>query len=192
MSVFLPERVYHGTTDKYLPELLKNLIDPTKWRTNRDFGKGFYTTIDLTQAKDWAEKALSKSIDRVYPVVLQMRFNSYSAIKHRIYLGPSLEWAEYVLKNRIDNVSDDEIMVVTGPLADNDTGEIVKQYLQSEGNGIQWFYNQITHDEQENRLSGLQLGNQIAFIDPDAARSILELDGYWIYEDKTKGWVFRE
>ena len=56
-NVIFPEFLYHGTTTHFLDLLVvskKPLINSKYWKTERDFGKGFYTTFDLPQAKSWA------------------------------------------------------------------------------------------------------------------------------------------
>ena len=44
---------YHGTIKK-AGEAIQQTIDLSKARANTDFGKGFYLTDNLEQAKQWA------------------------------------------------------------------------------------------------------------------------------------------
>jgi hypothetical protein len=49
--------VFHGTTLKSANAMLTpGAIDPGKGRPRLDFGKGFYVTTNLRQAKNWANK----------------------------------------------------------------------------------------------------------------------------------------
>lgn len=46
--------LYHGTDDKSAREIIAHGIDLSLCSPLTDFGRGFYTTTNLEQAKNWA------------------------------------------------------------------------------------------------------------------------------------------
>jgi Protein of unknown function (DUF3990) len=58
--------VYHGCDDASARDILANGIDLTKGKPLTDFGKGFYTTTNLHQAKNWANTRIRR-LTRIYP-----------------------------------------------------------------------------------------------------------------------------
>jgi hypothetical protein len=46
--------LYHGTDKTSALNIIGNKVDISNARANTDFGKGFYTTTNLNQAKVWA------------------------------------------------------------------------------------------------------------------------------------------
>jgi hypothetical protein len=196
MKIEFPEWLYHGTTWNHIASFKSMLVN---WgilsrSPKRDFGKGFYTTIDLDQAKEWAIKRGKDYFET--PCVLLIKVNSQqlkevqNEFNHHVFLGPSMDWAKYILEHRIltTEISDpceEHYGLVTGPMADNDTGDIIKRYQKGDKN-LEWFYNRIMIDRRGEPLSGLALGNQIVFCSP-AAGSILELEGALRFSEE--GWV---
>lgn len=73
----LPDVLYHGTTmaailnpDGFKQKLINEQFMKTPRSENRDFGTGFYTTVDFRQASQWARKGLVsawRSGAREYP-----------------------------------------------------------------------------------------------------------------------------
>lgn len=192
MHIIFPTWVYHGTTIDTLESFKEQLINPKYWVTTvgfrKDFGDGFYTTIDQKQAKIWAEKRAKANFSE--PCVLKIKCDSSKykdLIKHHVFLGASEDWAKYILDHRIQACDHDPCIVagqehsdvITGPMADGDTGRIVEQFL-TRNFSFEWFYGNIIVNKEGTPLSGLELGNQIAFCNPDVAESILTLEGAWL------------
>jgi Protein of unknown function (DUF3990) len=189
-QLVLPEWVYHGTTSDAVAGFVKNgLIDTRYWKPKRDFGAGFYTTIDLEQAKEWAEKMARRFGEE--PIVLQIRCATTvtrEEASHLVFVGAGNEWAEYILDHRtIDQTESDpceakggqHLDLIIGPLADNDTGHVIKMFQESGDKNIQWFKEQITRNQDGQALQGFALGNQVVFCNPDVANELLKLDGIW-------------
>lgn len=198
MVVTFPQWLYHGTTANFLQSFKRQLIDKQYWKPGKDFGPGFYTTIDLPQAQEWAIKQSEDSFGLYDPCVLQMGVNleavKQMTLQHEIFLGPSREWAEYILDHRTmkeedpcvskkDRQLNQHCHVITGPMADGDTGDIVDD-LQKNGYDVDWFYNEIMLSKKKEKKYGLALGNQISFHDEDSAKAIIQLDGAWLYEEE--------
>jgi hypothetical protein len=60
--------VYHGCVKIY------NKIDLTTFRTNTDFGQGFYTTVLFDQAAKWAYKLHNRNLNILTPFVYTFNF----------------------------------------------------------------------------------------------------------------------
>src|SRR5260370_40727606 len=46
--------LYHGTIDRYVSSIVNDGVDISLGRARTDFGKAFYTTTLLRQARSWA------------------------------------------------------------------------------------------------------------------------------------------
>ena len=62
--------VYHGTFDGNGQNIV-NSVNVSMGRSRTDFGKGFYTTTDLPQARSWAYRLCRNQPGRM-PVVVQL------------------------------------------------------------------------------------------------------------------------
>lgn len=120
--------LYHGSN----VEIHK--IDLTKSARGKDFGKGFYLSEDKKQAE---EMAVFKSLQmNGIPIVnafeLDERALSDNLLKIKIFKEYSLEWAEFVFKNR-SNRSDTPIHdydIVYGPIADDKVGVQIRNFME--------------------------------------------------------------
>ncbi|WP_139491685.1 DUF3990 domain-containing protein [Brevibacillus dissolubilis] len=207
--IIFPEWVYHGTvtsTCDSFKRLLINQENPSFWPVDKDFGRGFYTTIDVEQAKRWAMKRADEQDDDALVLKINCRHVNITPdinIRHLVFLGPSLEWSTFILYNRTNSaqkrhqVSDVSFPgtsvhadVITGPMADNDVGAILNRFPKDQI-PLHWFYDEITKSKAGLQLVGLDLGNQIVFSNLDMAQQILYLDGAykfergkWVYYDR--------
>ncbi|WP_178076128.1 DUF3990 domain-containing protein [Paenibacillus oralis] len=204
-SLRLPDVVYHGTTVAAIPGLKQKLInfEFLKESRLRDFGTGFYTTLDLNQAMKWHFGKLAKKIKRgmeirkeEIPVVAKIRINPDrydDDITVLDFRGEGMDWIKFLLSHRLDssihqcNCMDDfghpHPQIVCGSMADNDTGAVLYEFMitgRSKNNpdDVRWFADNITRDENGKRLLGLELGDQITFFD-ERLNNILTLDGYY-------------
>lgn len=108
--------VYHGTK-------VKNLI-PTygKGRVENDYGQGFYTSEDLTLAKEWAWSPFTKGdVGYVYKYILDLTDLNVLHFKER----DTLSWVAELLVNRRLNIGEHEEV-----LKDN-IDMIIKKYRVS-------------------------------------------------------------
>ncbi|MBW7473123.1 DUF3990 domain-containing protein [Paenibacillus oenotherae] len=195
MDIITPQRLYHGTTDNLLPSFQTKLLNSQYWRPGRDFGEGFYTTISAGQARKWAYKAMRGSLQgAVRACVLEIELHAIPDPCHPlIFLSDSLAWAEFIMLHRLverkgTDPCDRHPDIIIGPMADSDTGKIIKEALQL-NKDAHWFYEQITRTMRGRRLDSLLLGNQVVF-SSESWESSLKLVGYniymggrWIYHD---------
>jgi len=109
-------------------------IDLTKSARGKDFGQGFYLSENEKQAE---EMAVFKSLQtNSSPVVNAFELDectlSDNSLKIKIFKEYSLEWAEFVFKNR-SNRSDTPIHdydIVYGPIADDKVGVQIRNFME--------------------------------------------------------------
>ncbi len=194
-----PEYVYHGTPSRSLSGFGINLIDINYWKMNKDFGRGFYTTIDLAQAQEWALKRAEQDPNE-QACVLQIRCDlSYdlTRVRQHIFLGESRQWSDYILIHRLsepdektdpcNNEGWEHFDVVIGPMADNNTGGLIDKY-KANFHDRDWFYQNIRMSANGDARQGLGLGNQIVYCDETLAQKFLHLHSYWVYDENKEEW----
>lgn len=120
-----------------------------------DFGKGFYTTTDIEQAKKWAtiKKKRSGNTDDVHRYVNVFEYEEDSNLSILNFEEATEEWLKFVYKNRQSDGLLHPYDIVKGPVADD------KLYKFLAG------YEDGTYDEEETvkRLKTYLLANQISF-----------------------------
>ena len=62
--------LFHGTTADWADDIVANGVRLSKARARRDFGPGFYTTTDDTQARRWARRLELRQGDAKAAVVV--------------------------------------------------------------------------------------------------------------------------
>lgn len=204
----LPDVVYHGTTMGAIPSLKQRLLnfEFLKNSRNKDFGTGFYTTLDLNQAMEWPYKKVRRKIMRgekieidEIPAVVKIRLHPErydDDITVLDFRGEGMDWIKFILSHRLESslhhcecledFGHPHPQIVCGSMADNDTGPIVLEFMltgRSKNNteDVQWFANMITRDEEGQRLYGLELGDQIAFFD-ERLNAMMSFEGYYKFD----------
>lgn len=163
MSLVVPEFLYHGSAVAF------RRIDVRKGRAYKDFGKGFYMSVDRNQAVGMMHKKFDELVSRGFgDSEIELKKSLYRISLDHAFLGelkvkefscPNLEWLDFILMCRqIDGVPHDYDVVI-GPTADDDTRLLLKNYidgvygepddpdakntllrlLKPERLGIQWF-----------------------------------------------------
>ena len=120
--------LYHGSNAEI------HDIDLSKSARGKDFGKGFYLSENEKQAQ---EMAVFKSLQtNGTPVVNSFEFDervlSDNSLRVKVFKEYSLEWAEFVFKNR-SNRSDNPIHeydIVYGPIADDKVGVQIRNFME--------------------------------------------------------------
>ncbi|WP_199624395.1 DUF3990 domain-containing protein [Paenibacillus alkalitolerans] len=192
-----PETLFHGTLSNRLPSFREKLLNREYWVPDRDFGAGFYTTISLEQAKQWAISTYEETRGlKGQPSVLRIKLNQ-TQIDFQpfiLYFGAeSLNWASFIFSHRKNRDKDKDPCkphpdIIMGPMADNRTSIIVRKAIKW-NKGMHWFYDQITRDKEHQKLDSLQLGYQFVFSNEHLER-LLRLEGHYMF---TKGrWIYHE
>jgi hypothetical protein len=195
MDITTPQKLFHGTTDNFVQSFQNKLLNSQYWKPGRDFGKGFYTTISVGQARKWATKAAKQAIlGHARPCVLEIELVSIPKnVDPLIFLSDSLTWAEFIMNHRKVTVNESDPClnhpeIIIGPMADSDTGNIIRNAVQL-NKDVHWFYDQITRSERGRRLDSLRLGSQVVF-SSERWESSLRLIGYNIYVGGR--WIYHE
>lgn len=113
--------LYHGSNINI------EKIDLSFSRKGKDFGCGFYLNENKEQAMEMAKRTTNR-MKIGTPIVNTFSFEesilTSSELKIKIFNDYSIEWAEFILKNR-KNVSETPIHdydIVVGPIANDTVG----------------------------------------------------------------------
>lgn len=140
--------VYHGSDRKIAtPKILES-------NHALDFGRGFYTTMNVAQADDFARKVKDRlhsqdAIVSVYEVDIE---KMKSELKGLWYDEVCDEWLDYVSNNR-NGIPTAEYDLAFGPVANDDVFRTFAAYQA----GV------LTKAETMARLKVKQLYNQLTF-----------------------------
>lgn len=145
--------LYHGSNIEVRePRLLKT-------QRELDFGKGFYTTSDLTQASNWARRtAMRRGSGMPVVSVYEVSDRELDALRVLRFDSAGVEWLRYVAANRKGTAPADEWDVVIGPVADDQTMPTITLFLDG-------FYDE---EETIKRLLPQNLKDQYVFKTPQA------------------------
>ena len=140
--------VYHGSDRRIdIPQILK---------PNRalDFGMGFYTTLNETQADNFARKVQDRlHSDNAIVNVYEVDWDKMKAeLKHLWFQEADEEWLDYVSDNR-NGISTESYDFVFGPVANDDVFRTFAAYQA----GV------LSKTETIARLKLKQLYNQLTF-----------------------------
>ena len=145
-------KIYHGSTvivEKPSLEILNH-------RT--DFGKGFYTTTDVEQAKKWTKikrkrMELENNKVNVHQYINVYEYTESNELNVLNFEDATEEWLKFVFINRQSNELVHKYDIVIGPVANDDLYQVLVNYEE----GI---YNV---EETIKRLKTYLLSNQISF-----------------------------
>ena len=117
--------LYHGSNI-----IVKN---PTLLESKRalDFGKAFYLTSDLEQAKKWAIRTTERRNDGKATVSsYKVNDNIWNELSIKKFLQPDKDWLHYITANRKQISLVDNYDVVIGPVANDQTIATIGIYLR--------------------------------------------------------------
>ena len=141
--------LYHGSNVEVKePKLLKN-------QRPLDFGPGFYTTSDFTQASTWAKRtARIRNSGKPIVTVYEIDFNFIQEnLQVLTFEKASKEWLKFVTSNRRGENKSAEWDVICGPVANDQTMPTLMLYLD----GF------LTEEEAIARLLPQKLKDQFVF-----------------------------
>lgn len=133
MSSVAPNFLYHGSASSFAKP------DVAKGRPYKDFGKGFYMSVDREQAigmmhKKFAE-VFSRKLEGVTPNVKKTLYRIaidselLTTLKVKIFATADEAWLDFILFCRRVNGVPHDFDVVIGPTADDDTRLLLKNYV---------------------------------------------------------------
>jgi len=142
--------VYHGS----------NVVveKPVIIKPNRtlDYGSGFYTTVDFTQAESFANNVVNRNEGRgkptisCYEVDYDKMLSELSVLK---FDGPDEKWLDFVYENRTAKYTGERFDVIVGPVANDSVYRVFRLYENGD----------IDRETAIIRLKATKLYNQIAF-----------------------------
>ena len=119
-------KLYHGSN------VAIDVIDLSKSRPGKDFGKGFYLSADKQQANEMAESKVAFLGGE--PIVTEFEFDenilTSGQLKFKTFESYSEEWAKFVYDNR-ENFSDTPIHnydIIYGPIANDKVGAQIRNF----------------------------------------------------------------
>lgn len=140
--------LYHGSSVIVRqPELLNH-------QRALDFGAGFYTTSDLAQAKQWAErKALRLSQQNAFVSCYQIDDSIFHTLNILSFETADEAWLNFIVANRTGKNTENLFDLIIGKVANDKTISVITYYI----NGI--------YDKQETirRLLPQKLSDQYVF-----------------------------
>ena len=129
-----------------------------------DFGRGFYTTSDLEQAIRWAERtAKRRGESSAFVTVYEVNEDELKNIRLLSFDSPNVEWLNLVVKNRKGEYIAGDWDVISGPVADDQTAQVIDLYLEG------------AYDEEEaiRRFLTQRLKDQYAFKTNEALKLLI-------------------
>ena len=137
--------LYHGSNVEVKEPIL------LKVQRELDFGKGFYTTSDMEQAARWAWRtAKRRGESNAFVTVYEVNEDELKNIRLLSFDSPNVEWLNLVVKNRKGENIADNWDVISGPVADDQTAQVIDLYLDGlydEEEAIRRFLTQKLKDQ---------------------------------------------
>lgn len=164
-------KIYHGSTFVVREPNLEIL----NYRT--DFGKGFYTTTDIEQAKRWTtikkRRIEKENIDyKIYQYINIYEYAENSNLNILKFEEATENWLQFVFKNRQSEKLAHQYDIVIGPVADDNLYQVLVGYE----NGI------YDMGETIKRLKTYVLSNQISFHTKEALKCIKYIETIQVEE----------
>ena len=150
--------LYHGSNVKVKEPIL------LKVQRELDFGKGFYTTSDLEQAARWAERtAKRRGESNAFVTVYEVNEDELKNIRLLSFDSPNVDWLDFVVKNRKGEYIAENWDIISGPVADDQTAQVIDLYLEG------------AYDEEEaiRRFLTQRLKDQYAFKTNEALKLLI-------------------
>jgi hypothetical protein len=118
--------IYHGTFTPFDKIIL------SKGKGYKDFGRGFYTSVDIRQAKGIVERRRRKSAyyrnKSGFVYVYNFELVWFNSLNIKIFNTADMQWFDFVLNNRNCANSTHSYDLVIGPTADDDTSSTLLAY----------------------------------------------------------------
>lgn len=150
--------LYHGSNVEVKEPIL------LKVQRELDFGRGFYTTSDLEQAIRWAWRtAKRRGESNAFVTVYEVNEDELKNIRLLSFDSPNVEWLNLVVKNRKGEYIAGDWDIISGPVADDQTAQVIDLYLDG------------LYDEEEaiRRFLTQRLKDQYAFKTDEALKLLI-------------------
>lgn len=117
-------RLYHGSLERV--ECPK-IMEPSR---TLDYGSGFYATTSFAQARDWARRKRKDSVADGFVNVYGFDEVALKQLKVLQFDGPSDDWVDFVMRNRVEIGFEHDFDIVFGPVAND---RVYAQFALFEG-----------------------------------------------------------
>jgi hypothetical protein len=156
-------KVFHGTNSVIeMPKIIN------RFKT-LDFGEGFYTTENESQAKDFAVKVCERRSPLLYPIVncyeFHADFHAFSVLK---FDAPNEEWLDFVVACRKGIALNPKPDLIIGPVANDDVFGTIILY-ESE---------QLDRESAIKRFKIKELYNQVVFCNEFVLSKLTFINSY--------------
>jgi len=155
--------LYHGSNHDF------NIIDLSKSKDKRDFGRGFYTTTLCEQAEDWA-KVLFDRYKGNGKYIYELQLESSKDLLIKEYNDLSEEWLVMIQRNRTLGGTQHNFDIIQGPVANDRTSRTIALYIAKI----------INANEAIERLRNNKINNQVSLYTPAALSCLKILRKYQI------------
>ncbi|GHS86988.1 hypothetical protein FACS1894201_08140 [Bacteroidia bacterium] len=157
-------KLYHGTNLKFLKG-----VDLDKCPPDRDFGQGFYLTNIRKHAEERAQAKFDKQGGEINIIEYNFDWDAViaanSTLKIKRFEGVNVEWALFIMHNRLQNKPKHEYDLVEGPVADDKMFRQFELFL-SDNKGLQDFVKSLKYPPEDT--------HQIAFCTIPALRALFD------------------
>ena len=143
--------LYHGSNVE--------VREPILLKTQRalDFGKGFYATSDLDQARRWAQRTARRlKCPQAFVSVYEIDDDMMRSLRVLRFTMPDKQWLRFVVANRRGEPQVDAWDLIHGPVANDQTMPVIDLFLDG----------MYDEDEAIRRLLPQKLKDQYAFRTP--------------------------
>jgi hypothetical protein len=119
-------KIYHGTNIRFEKP---KIIQPNR---ALDFGAGFYTTTDISQASTWAKVVVKRSNSSI-PLLNVYEFdeNYEPQLNIKRFELPNKEWLDFVCEHRLNTYSGDAYDLIIVPVANDTTMPVLQTYIDN-------------------------------------------------------------
>lgn len=128
----IAEILYHGTISEI------TMVDVAAGRSRKDFGKGFYMSVNKQQAigmmhkkyREAIRRSRNKSVAQVQENLyeIQLDVGKLKDLKIKMFENANIEWLDFVLMCRAQGGMPHDYDLVIGATADDDTALCLKAY----------------------------------------------------------------
>ena len=98
-----------------------------------DFGTGFYLTTDINQAKKWSMLKTERSCTgRPMVSVYEIDDDALNGLSVLKFDTANKEWLEFVARNRKNEIVNENMDIIIGPVANDNTMPVITLYLRGD------------------------------------------------------------
>ena len=168
-----PNKIYHATTFEHFESIEKRILIHRKdANINLDFGKGFYTTTNISQAVKRAEslqrrlqnprtravKEEHRGIVIAFDLNIELLYHNLGTDSYKIFDDADAKWAEFIVDNRTQNkhrIFKHNYDWSYGPMADGNCTFICKEYKRRDDLTQAQLLNGYFDEERGEEVKGL-------------------------------------